>query len=89
MLERWLGADFALIKAHRGDAFGNLVYYKAARNINPTMAQGAAIVIAEVDKIVETSELNPDTIVTSGIFVNRIVEVKSKTVTFETRERKV
>jgi 3-oxoadipate CoA-transferase, alpha subunit len=88
ILERCLGADFALIKAHRGDTFGNLVYYKAARNINPTMAQGAAIVIAEVDKIVEAGELNPDTVVTSGIFINRIVEVRSKTVTFETRERK-
>ena len=89
ILERCLGADFALIKAHMGDTFGNLIYYKAARNINPTMAQGAAIVIAEVDKIVETGELDPNTIVTSGIFVKRIVEIRTKTVTFEIRERKL
>ena len=80
ILERALGADFALIKAHRSDRIGNLVYYKAARNINPVMALGARTVIVEVDKVVEPGELDPEVIITPGILVDRIVEIKKKTI---------
>jgi len=83
ILERALGADFALIKGYKSDALGNLIYNKAARNINPTMAQAADLVIAEVDEIVEVGELDPDVIVTPGIFVDRLVQAKTKPVTFE------
>lgn len=80
IFERALGADFALIKGFRSDTLGNLVYYKSARNINPVMAQGARIVIAEVDEIVEAGELDPEVIVTPGILVDRIVKAKSKAI---------
>ena len=83
ILERALHAEFALIKAYKSDTLGNLLYYRAARNINPTMAQAAQIVIAEVDEIVEAGELDPDIIVTSSIFVDRVVKAKTKPVDFE------
>lgn len=78
ILERALTADYALIKAYKGDTLGNLVYYKAARNINPTMAQAAKITIVEVEEIVEAGELDPEVIVTPGLFVDRIVKVKKQ-----------
>ncbi|MFC1929382.1 CoA transferase subunit A [Chloroflexota bacterium] len=78
IFERALGADFALIKAYKSDTKGNLLYRKAARNINPTMAMGANTVIVEVDDIVEVGELDPETIVTPSIFVDRIVKAKTK-----------
>jgi 3-oxoacid CoA-transferase subunit A len=73
LLERALPADFAIIKAWKGDRLGNLVYRKAARNFNPIMATAAAITIAEIEHLVEPGELDPDHIVTPGIYVQRVV----------------
>jgi 3-oxoacid CoA-transferase subunit A len=74
LLERALTADFALVKAWRGDRMGNLVYRKTARNFNPMMATAAKITIAEVERLVEPGQIDPDTVVTPGIYVKRIVE---------------
>ena len=73
VLERSLFADFALVKAWKADRAGNLVFRKTARNFNPVMATAAKITIAEVDEIVETGEIDPDHVHTSGIFVQRVV----------------
>jgi 3-oxoacid CoA-transferase subunit A len=73
LLERALTADFALIKAWRGDRLGNLIYRKTARNFNPLMATAATITIAEVEQLVEPGEIDPDAVVTPGIYVKRIV----------------
>ena len=73
LLERALTADFALVKAWRGDRLGNLVYRKTARNFNPMMAAAAKITIAEVEQVVEPGELEPDQIATPGIYVQRVV----------------
>jgi 3-oxoacid CoA-transferase subunit A len=73
LMERALAADFAIIKAWKGDRLGNLVYRKAARNFNPIMATAAAITIAEIEHLVEPGELDPDHIVTPGIYVQRVV----------------
>ena len=73
LLERALTADFALIKAWRGDRLGNLVYRKTARNFNPMMATAARCTIAEVEELVEPGALDPDAVVTPGIFVQRIL----------------
>jgi len=74
VLERGLTADFALIKAWRGDRLGNLVYRKTARNFNPMMATAARTTIAEVEELVEPGEINPDHVMTPGIYVKRIVK---------------
>ena len=74
LLELALRADFALIKAHKADRMGNLTYRMTARNFNPVMATAAKITVAEVDEIVDVGELNPETIVTPGIFVDRVVK---------------
>jgi 3-oxoacid CoA-transferase subunit A len=74
LLEKWLRADFALIKAWKGDKMGNLVYRKTARNFNPMMATAAKITIAEVEHLVEPGEIDPDHIITPGIYVKRIFE---------------
>jgi len=73
LLEHALKADVALVKAWRGDCHGNLVYRKTARNFNPIMATAAKLTIAEVEELVEPGELDPDHIVTPGIYVDRIV----------------
>ena len=73
VLEYPIRADFALIKAHRGDRWGNLVYRKAARNFGPIMATAAATTIAQVAEVVELGALDPEHIVTPGIFVQRVV----------------
>ena len=73
LLERSLTADFSLIKAWRGDRLGNLVYRRTARNFNPVMATAAKITIAEVEEIVEPGIIDPDTVVTPGMYVKRIV----------------
>ncbi|NTJ44712.1 3-oxoacid CoA-transferase subunit A [Agrobacterium larrymoorei] len=73
--ERWLKADFAIIKAHIGDRHGNLTYNKAARNFNPLMCMAATQTIVQVSKIVDAGEIDPEHVITPGIFVNRIVEV--------------
>ncbi len=74
IMERWLKADFALIKAWKGDRHGNLVYRKTARNFNPMMATAARITIAEVEELVEPGDLPADSIMTPGIYVNRILK---------------
>ena len=73
-MERALTADFALIRAWKGDKLGNLVYRKTARNFNPMMAAAAKITIAEVEHLVEVGELEPDLIHTPGIYVKRILQ---------------
>jgi 3-oxoacid CoA-transferase, A subunit len=75
--ERWLKADFALIKAHIADRFGNLTYNKAARNFNPLMCMAAKTTIVQASKIVEPGEIDPEHVVTSGIFVDKIVEISN------------
>jgi 3-oxoacid CoA-transferase subunit A len=73
VLETALRADFALVKAWKGDRFGNLVYRKTARNFNPAMATAAKVTIAEVEELVEPGDLDPDHIVTPGIYVTRMI----------------
>jgi 3-oxoacid CoA-transferase subunit A len=73
VLEHALHADVALVKAWKGDRMGNLIYRKTARNFNPAMATAADLTIAEVEELVEPGELDPDHIVTPGIYVNRIL----------------
>jgi 3-oxoadipate CoA-transferase alpha subunit len=75
VLEYPIHGDVALIRAHRADRLGNLVYRKTARNFGPVMAAAARITIAQVSQIVEIGELDPETIVTPSIYVNRLVEV--------------
>jgi 3-oxoadipate CoA-transferase alpha subunit len=77
VLEFPLAADFALIKAYRGDRLGNLLYRKAARNFGPIMATAAACAIAQVDELVEVGALDPEAIVTPGIFIRRVVPVRA------------
>jgi len=74
VLEAPLKADFAFVKAWKGDRMGNLVYRKTARNFNPVMATAAAVTVAEVEHLVEPGELDPDHVVTPGIFVRYILE---------------
>ncbi len=78
VLEYPIRADFALIKAQRGDRWGNLVYRKAARNFGPVMASAARCTVAQVAQIVELGVLDPEVIVTPGIFVQRVVAVAPK-----------
>jgi 3-oxoacid CoA-transferase subunit A len=73
LLERALTADFALVKAWRGDRFGNLVYRDTARNFNPLAAMAGATTIAEVEELVEVGEIDPNQVHTPGIFVQRIM----------------
>ena len=76
ILEPAIPSDFALIKAWKADKDGNLIYRKTARNSNPIMAMAGRITIAEVDEIVETGEIDPEMIVTPGVFVDYIVVKK-------------
>ena len=75
VLETGLKADFALIKCSKADRYGNLVYSKTARNFSPVMATAAAITIAQAGAVVEAGALDPEVIVTPGIFVNRLVTI--------------
>jgi 3-oxoadipate CoA-transferase alpha subunit len=77
VLETPLRGDVALIKGDLGDRWGNLTYRKSARNFNPTMAQAAALSIAQVRRFVDLGEIDPEHIITPGIFVDRLVEVPS------------
>jgi 3-oxoacid CoA-transferase subunit A len=74
VMERALKADFAFVKAWKGDKWGNLVYRKTARNFNPMMAAAAKVTIAEVEQLVEVGELDPDLIHTPSIYVKRIFQ---------------
>ena len=74
VMERALKADFALIKAYKGDKWGNLMYRKTARNFNPMMAAAAKVTIVEVEELVEVGSLDPDKIMTPSIYVDRIFQ---------------
>jgi 3-oxoadipate CoA-transferase alpha subunit len=78
LLEHPIHADVALIKASKADRWGNLVYRKTARNFGPVMAIAAACTIAQVDQIVALGELDPESIVTPGVFVHRVVSSPQK-----------
>jgi len=75
VLEYPIQGDYALIKAHQGDRWGNLIYNKSARNFGPIMARAARCTIAQVSDIVGLGELDPEAVVTPGIFVQRVVAV--------------
>ena len=77
MLEYALPGDIALIEAWQADRWGNLVYRGAARNFNPIMASAASRTIVQTNQLVELGELDPEVIVTPGIFVDRVVRIDS------------
>jgi 3-oxoacid CoA-transferase subunit A len=92
VMERALKADLSIVKAWKGDAEGNLVYRKTARNFNPMMATAGKVTVAEVETLVPVGELDPDHIVTPGIFVDRILrgavyEKRIERVTTRPREK--
>lgn len=76
LMERWLRADFSIIKAWKGDTAGNLIFRGTARNFNPMMAAAGKITIAEVEELVPAGELDPNQIHTPGIYVQRIFQGK-------------
>lgn len=78
VLEYPISADIALIKARLGDRWGNLVYSKTARNFGPIMATAARCTVAQVERVVALGELDPEAVVTPGIFVQRVVQVGSR-----------
>ncbi|MEO0513208.1 MAG: CoA transferase subunit A [Planctomycetota bacterium] len=78
VLETALFADLALVKAHTADPLGNLTYRKTARNFNPIMATAARFTIAEVDRLVDVGEIDPDQVHTSGAYVDRIIQTVSE-----------
>jgi len=80
ILERGIKADFAFIKADKADRWGNLVYRKSQRNFNPVMATAAAVTIAEVDEVVD--RIDPEVVVTQGIYVKRVVCAPKQTLDF-------
>lgn len=85
ILERGLVADIALVHAYKGDTEGNLVYRKTARNFNPMMATAGRTTLAQVEHLVEPGEIDPDTVATPGIFVQRIVHVPNHEKRIENR----
>ena len=90
VMEHALKADFALVKAWKGDKWGNLVYRKTARNFNPMMATAAKVTIAEVEHLVEVGEFEADLIHTPSVYVNRIFqgELYEKRIERRTKERR-
>lgn len=89
LLESWLKADFALVKAWKGDTSGNLIFKGTARNFNPMMAMAGKITIAEVEELVEPGELDPNAIHTPGIYVQRIFQGESYEKRIEQRTTKI
>ena len=85
VMERWLKADFALIKAWKGDKWGNLVYRKTARNFNPMMATAAKITIVEVEHLVEPGEIEADQVHTPGVYVKRVFQSQGQEKRIERR----
>jgi 3-oxoacid CoA-transferase subunit A len=85
VMERGLLADLAIVHAWKGDREGNLVYRKTARNFNPMMATAAKVTVAEVEQLVEPGEIDPDRIITPGIFVQRIVHLRNPVKRIEQR----
>lgn len=77
VLERGIVGDFALVKAWKGDKFGNLIFRKTARNFNPMVASAGKITVAEVEELVEVGELDPDQVHTPGVYVQRIFQGKN------------
>jgi len=75
VMERWLKADFALIKCDTADPLGNLTYNKTARNFSPLMCMAATTTIVQTRRLVARGEIDPERVVTPGIFVDRVVEV--------------
>lgn len=75
--ENWLKADFAIVKGHLGDTHGNLTYRLAGRNFNPLMCMAATKVVAQVSRLVASGEIDPEHIITPGIFVDGVIEVKN------------
>jgi 3-oxoacid CoA-transferase subunit A len=75
VMERGLVADLSIVHAWKGDTEGNLVYRKTARNFNPMMATAGKVTVAEVENLVEPGEIDPDHIITPGVFVKRIVHI--------------
>jgi 3-oxoacid CoA-transferase subunit A len=75
VMERGLVADLSIVHAWKGDTEGNLVYRKTARNFNPMMATAGKITVAEVENLVEPGQIDPDHIITAGVYVKRIVHV--------------
>ena len=75
LLEMPIRGDFALVRAYKADKIGNLIYRGAARSFNPLIAMAADVVIAEVEEIVETGEIDPEHVVTPGVYVDRIVKI--------------
>ena len=78
IMERGIRADLALVKAWKGDEYGNLVFRKTARNFNPMVATCGKVTVAEVKHLVKPGELDPDEIHTPGIFVDRIIKTQSE-----------
>lgn len=85
VMERALHGDFALIRARRGDPFGNLKFWRTARNFSPIMATAAKVTIAEVDELVPLGAIDPDDVHLPGVFVQRVVEVTEHEDPFEYR----
>jgi 3-oxoacid CoA-transferase subunit A len=85
VMERGLVADLSIVHAYRGDTEGNLAYRKTARNFNPVMATAGKMTVAEVEQLVKPGDINPDHIVTPGIYVQRIIHVPSATKHIEQR----
>ena len=89
LMEKWLKADFSIVKAWKGDTSGNLVYKGTARNFNPMMASAGTITIAEVEELVPVGELDPNVIHTPGIYVHRIFQGKNYEKRIEQRTLKI
>src|SRR5918912_727648 len=85
IMERGIVADLSIVHAWKGDTEGNLVYRKTARNFNPMMATAGRVTVAEVENLVQPGELNPDHIITPGVFVKRMVHVPNATKHIEQR----
>jgi 3-oxoacid CoA-transferase subunit A len=85
VLERWLPGDVALVRAHTSDRFGNLRFWRTARNFNPVMATAAKLAIIECDHLVDTGAIDPDDVHLPGIYVHRIVHVPEHENAFEYR----
>jgi 3-oxoacid CoA-transferase subunit A len=85
VMERGLVADLAIVHAWKGDTEGNLVYRKTARNFNPMMATAGKVTVAEVEQLLEPGEIDPDHIITPGVFVQRIVHIKKPNKRIEQR----
>ena len=84
-MERGIVADLAIVHAWMGDHEGNLVYRKTARNFNPMMATCGKVTVAEVEHLVRPGEINPDHIITPGVFVQRLIHVPNATKHIEQR----